>query len=49
MTQKHIGAARGAARAGASGDPKVTLQLSGSYICAESDDKVSLHFIQCTT
>ena len=27
MTQKHIGAARGAARAGASGDPKATLQL----------------------
>ena len=26
MTQKHIGAARGAARAGASGDPKATLQ-----------------------
>ena len=27
MSQKHIGAARGAARAGASGDPKATLQL----------------------
>ena len=27
MTQKHIGAARGASRAGASGDPKATLQL----------------------
>ena len=30
MTQKHIGAARGAARAGASGDPKATLQFSFS-------------------
>ena len=27
MTQKHIGAARGAARVGASGDPKATLQF----------------------
>ena len=32
MTQKHIGAARGAARAGASGDPKATLQLAIIFI-----------------